>query len=283
MPTAATPTASRPAASATVHGAAPGRAPLLTPETTAALLDGVESEAGFDALKRALAAFCRFDNFLVYAFARTAPPRLLATSVPVGRLNAGMSDFVAGLFLLDPFVLAAGRGARGLQRLEDIMPEGFRESEFFLAHYRHTNVRDEMRFIVPLDAVRTVHVFVEREAPSPAFAAHDRHTLQALTAVVDRFVQAWTRAADRRRTLASDAPAVAIDLGARIAAMGEGDLTKRECEVVELMLKGHSARSIGQALRIEEGTVTNHKRNIYAKLDIHSMAQLFSLFLKSLQ
>jgi DNA-binding CsgD family transcriptional regulator len=36
-------------------------------------------------------------------------------------------------------------------------------------------------------------------------------------------------------------------------------------------------------LDIEEGTVTNHKRNIYAKLHVHSMAQLFNLFLKSLE
>jgi DNA-binding CsgD family transcriptional regulator len=35
-------------------------------------------------------------------------------------------------------------------------------------------------------------------------------------------------------------------------------------------------------LNIEEGTVTNHKRNIYAKIGVHSQAQLFDRFLRTL-
>jgi DNA-binding CsgD family transcriptional regulator len=48
------------------------------------------------------------------------------------------------------------------------------------------------------------------------------------------------------------------------------------------MLKGHSAKSIAGALDIEEGTVSNHKRNIYAKVGVHSQAQLFDRFLRTL-
>jgi DNA-binding CsgD family transcriptional regulator len=48
------------------------------------------------------------------------------------------------------------------------------------------------------------------------------------------------------------------------------------------MLKGHSAKSMARTLDIEEGTVTNHKRNLYAKLGIHSQAQLFDRFLRTL-
>jgi DNA-binding CsgD family transcriptional regulator len=73
-----------------------------------------------------------------------------------------------------------------------------------------------------------------------------------------------------------------FELREQIRAMHAGDITSRETDIIELMLKGHSAKSMARTLDIEEGTVTNHKRNLYAKLGIHSQAQLFDRFLRTL-
>ena len=56
-------------------------------------------------------------------------------------------------------------------------------------------------------------------------------------------------------------------------------LTAREAQVVNLMLEGHSARAIGDALRISNETVRVHRRNIYEKLGISSQGELFRWFL----
>ena len=64
--------------------------------------------------------------------------------------------------------------------------------------------------------------------------------------------------------------------------MGSGQLTRREAEVIGLLLQGHSSKLIARGLGISEGTVTNHKRNVYEKLAIHSQAQLFSRFLRAM-
>lgn len=246
------------------------------------LIDAIERDDQFRSLRQVLGRFCPFENFLVYMFDQTKPPVLLGTSVPEARLKEQMADFVAGLFLLDPFILAAQRNLVGLVRLRDIIPEGFFDSEYYNHHYRYTNVRDEVRYVIPIDHQRSVHIFVEREAPSPPFSDEDVALLAALAPIVTSFISARCRWLDRLRTTEGDGIVAAIDLQARIRMMSNGVLTSRECEVVEWMLKGHSARSIGQQLRIEKGTVTNHKRSIYVKLEIHSMAQLFSLFLRSL-
>lgn len=248
----------------------------------AGLFDAVERDDRFAGLKQFLGRFCGFQNFIVYLFDGTRSPVLLGTSVPELRLNDQMADFVAGLFLLDPFVLAAQRGRSGLVRLREIMPEGFFDSEFFRHHYRYTDVCDELRYIVPLERGRSIHVFVEREAPSVAFSADEYARLSAVTPLVTSFVKARSRWMERVQTGEGDPIVAAIDLQARIRTMSGGTLTARECEVVECMLKGHSAKSIASLLDIEEGTVTNHKRSIYYKLDIHSMGQLFDMFLRSL-
>jgi len=47
-------------------------------------------------------------------------------------------------------------------------------------------------------------------------------------------------------------------------------LTGRELEVLELVARGHTSRSIGELLFISENTVKNHIRNILDKLGLHS-------------
>ena len=51
-------------------------------------------------------------------------------------------------------------------------------------------------------------------------------------------------------------------------------LTKREREILHYVSLGQSAREIADALKISVFTVTNHKANIMAKLDIHSQVGL---------
>ena len=247
----------------------------------ARLFDSAERDDRFKQLHLELRRLCAFENFIVYLFDGASAPQLLGSNLPEDNLRKQMEDFVNGLFLLDPFVRASQQGVSGLLRLRDIMPDDFLESEFFKHHYTYTNLLDEVRYVVPVGGERAVHVFVEREISGEAFSNHELGLLKALEPMMRVFVQR------RMRWLESIArglerPLAAIDLRARIKAMAPGKLTNRECEIVELILRGHAAKSIGQTLGIEEGTVINHKRNIYAKLGIHSQAQLFNLFLQSI-
>jgi DNA-binding CsgD family transcriptional regulator len=57
-------------------------------------------------------------------------------------------------------------------------------------------------------------------------------------------------------------------------------LSAREQHIVSLILRGHSSFSIGNQLGIVEGTVKNHRKSIYAKLNISSQAELFGLFVR---
>jgi LuxR family maltose regulon positive regulatory protein len=50
-------------------------------------------------------------------------------------------------------------------------------------------------------------------------------------------------------------------------------LSKRELEVLQFIASGASNAEIAQALYIAVGTVKNHVKNIYSKLDVHSRAQ----------
>jgi DNA-binding CsgD family transcriptional regulator len=53
------------------------------------------------------------------------------------------------------------------------------------------------------------------------------------------------------------------------------NLSKRERDVVHLILAGHPTAGIARKLQLAPGTVKNHRRNIYDKLDITTERELF--------
>ncbi|MDH3906361.1 MAG: helix-turn-helix transcriptional regulator, partial [Gammaproteobacteria bacterium] len=63
---------------------------------------------------------------------------------------------------------------------------------------------------------------------------------------------------------------------------GEGLLTDRERQITQLLLRGHSTKSVARELGIAPGTVMVHKRNLFAKLGITSQYELFSRFIDAL-
>ncbi len=77
-------------------------------------------------------------------------------------------------------------------------------------------------------------------------------------------------------------PAVENSIERAFRKIGEGVLTPREREVVELTLRGHSTDALGKLLGISSGTVRIHRKNIYAKLRISSQGELFSAFISAI-
>jgi DNA-binding CsgD family transcriptional regulator len=55
-------------------------------------------------------------------------------------------------------------------------------------------------------------------------------------------------------------------------------ITKREKEIVRLLLRGENKKSIEKKLFISQSTVKNHIYNIYQKLGVKNRLQLFNLF-----
>jgi len=59
-------------------------------------------------------------------------------------------------------------------------------------------------------------------------------------------------------------------------------LTQREREITQLLLRGHSTKSVARRLNIAPGTVMVHKRNLFSKLGVTSQLELFSRFIEEL-
>lgn len=271
-----------------------GMRPLAAAAQWAGALVAAQGRPGaWQLLRQSLAALLPYRNFIVFDYRDGRAPALLDSSFERDYLLRHLHDYLLGLYQLDPFHAFADGASSGLYRMADIAPEGFRQSEYYLRHYQATQVTDELRFAVPLAPGRSVHVLVEREFPASGYTARDLRRLQDVNPFIQAFIVQHMRALDLQGAqetqggpdggaAAPVVPRAAFDLRDTILRILPGEITARECDIIELMLKGHSVKSMASQLAIEEATVTNHKRNIYAKMHIHSQAQLFDRFLRVL-
>ena len=63
---------------------------------------------------------------------------------------------------------------------------------------------------------------------------------------------------------------------------GKDHLSSRECQILQLILKGHSSKSIAELLHISTDTVKAHRKHIHSKLQVSSQVEMFSLFLDAI-
>jgi len=248
------------------------------------LIETMDKPGFFDHLCAGLAQSVEFDYFIVYHFEEGHVAQLIYTNLNRAMLIEQMAPYEQGLYLLDPFYVAAmSQGYRGLYRMDEVAPANFRESEYFLGHYKKVPIAEELRYLVRIDSKQWVHVFLERDVQRGPFSTGECEVLRDLEPLVDASLLRYWQWHRMGETLCnSDRTPLGFGLRTVIGSLKGAALTEREIDVVELVIKGHSSKSIADILGTAEGTITNHRRNIYAKLRINSQGQLFHHFLQQL-
>ncbi|MBT4891030.1 MAG: helix-turn-helix transcriptional regulator [Rhodospirillales bacterium] len=228
-----------------------------------------------------------FDYSVFFAFhGQERPICLYDTFTPRQRIVM-VSDYQEGPYLLDPFYLACHERAQsGLYRLRDIAPDRFYHSEYYRSYYRRTGLSEEISFIIALPDNIGLSISLMRGGGSPCFSERDINKLRRIESIVyaNTALHWCNLGQDRDEVIETDNQLASFDLHIATAFenFGRAMLTPREREVVGMVLRGHSSESIGRHFGISTGTVKIHRKNIYAKLDISSQSELFSLFISHL-
>jgi DNA-binding CsgD family transcriptional regulator len=247
------------------------------PQVADAIGTGQFARRLIDALRLVLP----FDWWMVMVYHPQANPDMLDENFTGSWRERGLTTYVGAFFVLDPFyIMSRSLDHPEVCRLGDIAPDGFLESEYHRAHYVTGRIGDEIGFLWPLEPGITFAVSLERSQNGTPFSADDVRNLET--------AQPLLYALARKHWAASHARSVGVvplELGRLVqeaaAGFGRDTLTPRECEVVKLVLRGYSTKSVSQSLGISPGTVKVHRENIYAKLGVSSQAELFNLFIAS--
>ena len=215
------------------------------------------------------------------AFYQDAPPSVLHHTMTPSRARHYLDRYLAGPYLLDPlYQLGVRKSKPAMCRCRDETPDRFRSSEYFRQYYERTHLADEMDFLLDTDTKSTLVLVVGRwEARfSRADVARLRLMEPVVKAAMQRIWNAWSaRHSDEERDLSMHQR-----LTQCFEHFGQTTLTQRERQITQLLLRGHSSKSIARELGIAPGTVMVHKRNLFSKLGITSQYELFSLFIDKL-
>lgn len=256
------------------------------------VIDALDQNDFWLRLTRLLGQYVRIDSWVALRFSDSTKPLVLA-EMPAddGLPDPLFEDYLNGLYLLDPFYIAARESRReGLLHLDEVAPDRFASTAYYTHYFRLNIVEDEVQFncLVEQDATFCLSLGSHQNfSPAdlallsvlsqwvlPLLRKRWRHELRLLAPVA---------AAPGAGAAAPDSgPAPAAELQPELQSfrLRNASLSSRELEITRLLLSGFSSKGIAQRLGISAETVKVHRKHLYAKLGINSQSELFSLFLK---
>ena len=239
----------------------------------------LRGESGFAAaLGNGMRELIEADDVSLIRYLDAGPPVIEYTLPPKRRGKTTLDRYVKGPFLLDPFYRAAQvDGCFGVFRLRALAPSGFKESEYFRTWYHECGFQDECGLLIELDS-GSLNLALGMTGGSSRFSKRQVDRLEAVFPAVEAMVRRhWNPL-----TPATDSSDLRTRLQEALGAFGTSVLTRREQQVIELVLLGNSTRLVADKLGISAETVKLHRKHAYAKLDISSQAELFYVFVDAL-
>lgn len=234
-----------------------------------------------DGLIEAIGWVVDHEGTCLIAFHKDARPEVIHhTLEPAGRQHY-LERYLEGPYLLDPlYQLAIREKKPRLCRFRDELPDRFRSSEYYRKYCERTHLLDEMDYLSEMSGRTTVALVIGRR--SRMFSKAELNRLELIEPVVQasikRIWEVWSEGSVRK----SGQDNVHKRLTRSFERFGESVLTERERQISQLLLRGHSSKSIARELRIAPGTVMVHKRNMFSKLGISSQYELFALLIDDL-
>ena len=250
-------------------------------------IDSSGTEAFTTKLVSALKSITDIDYLVCFAYHQNEVPVCLCHTFSAVHRVVFVDDYLKGPYLLDPFFKACGRKVdAGLYRLRDIAPDRFYQSEYYRSYYVQTGLSEEICYTLYLRNGVAVVISLMRSGDSPRFTAREFRLLERVAPIVNSLAQShwqdvYTRFEDKSPDLEGGGNGAVIE--DMVNALIGTHITPREAQVVAQVLEGHSSDSIGSRLGISVGTVRIHRRNIYAKLNISSQQELFSIFFQKIK
>lgn len=187
-------------------------------------------------------------------------------------------------YLQDPFYLHAQQATSdGLWRLQDLFDSAKARKSYQQLFTEKTGLHDEFCLSFKLEPNRWIVLFIGYREPNQKRYQTSYKKLVQLQGLLSAFIrQHWGQDSFVVSKASSEKTGLQHQLSQAFSCFGQQLLTDKEQQIACLLLQGFDSVDIAQQLSISAGTVKNHRKRIYAKLQISSLSELFQLFLTHL-
>lgn len=250
-------------------------------EQAASLVAAADVQSLAEKLVSLIASTVSNNGTCLLVFHNDAPPDVVHHSLAPSRARHYLDRYLAGPYLLDPlYQLALRPDKPTMCRFRDAQPDRFHSSEYYRQYVERTHLVDEIDFLLGVSPSSALVIVCGRT--EKRFSRVELNRLQLIEPIVLAALQRVWHGYDVEREPDHRDRSMHQRLTACFENFGEGALTAREREITQLLLRGHSSKSIARELGIAPGTVMVHKRNLFSKLGITSQFELFSRFIDAL-
>lgn len=230
-------------------------------------------------LEEFLSTLCFYDTFIMLTYKKSLRP-ILVYPTDTEEQSDTLRQYIHHAYVLDPLFHAIKSGiAPGVVRLVEIMPDSFKETEYFQACYQDFGLVDEINLIIQLDDQVTCTLTLGRKATLDSISRNELNALNEFYPILSALVrQFWlSQSGEFLQYGRSDGP-----MKRALKTFASGVLTQREREITDLILRGYSSQAIADQLTISVGTVKVHRKNIHNRLNTSTQAEIFTQFITHL-
>ena len=230
-----------------------------------------------------------YDDLLFFLYRQDAAPVLVSKTDVTEVFQQGLDNYLDHTYLLNPVYQAFKSGmSSGVFMMSDLLPDGYDDLIKAVEFEVKIDTRETIGYLTPGWPRHTVELLLLVNLPDGSmievtilrkhdagFSKQDCFEMeQVFPLILSVFHKHW-ELVNQDFTAHPGRPS----LDTSFDDFGADLLTDREREVVKLVLTGHSSESISLRLGTSVPTIKSHRRNIYAKLEIGSQAELFSRFI----
>ncbi len=242
-------------------------------------------QIGTDEFAKSLAQLClqpnAFDSIYIAAFFHDNAPCEIFSDLSKADTTTTIAPYLSYAYLLDPFYDLFKEGVDDrVVFLQECAPDNFHSTDYYRLFYVETGLVDECCVFVEFGSSASIAISLGNRHNNFENPAQVKNSLESLLPVIASLCRRhWPKLNPSSLTgtgRLSHHLAVSFDL------FGSSMLSPREADIVRLILKGHSSKSIARIFDNSPETVKVHRKRIYTKLNITSQGELFSMFLEAL-
>lgn len=238
-------------------------------------IDALALDRFYEKFARLIENISGYQNALIIWLDCDQRPVPLYADVPDLRDSIPTRRWLEEAYLLDPaYSLYANSSEAGVYALSDISPDEFFDTPYYKKYYAVTGQSEEVLLLIRVASNSAVLITLANKNP-------ETHAADAVGNLIDHF-PVLSALCQRHQSAAGGEVNFSGPLKKAFGNFGRDHLTEREREVVHLLLKGHSTRSIAELLDLSVNTVKVYAKRFHKKLGVSSQTELFSLFFEAI-
>lgn len=241
-------------------------------QTLPDLIDSIGQADFYQEVERSFKQISTISKFKIISYPKSDKPAFLG-GYREPEFDRIYSEYA---YLLDPFYNVINTEQRKeIVTLDSITRNDFQSSTYYDRFYHMTGWTNESNFIVSLGDEHTICLaYTADDMPLHELNSELRPYLSSIKSAIRKH-EAFIQPSVSTQSYALDYD-ISQNNEQYLDLFG---LTKREKEVVNYILQGYPSSSIAELCYVSEGTIKNHRKNIYRKLNIHTQGELFRRFL----